>query len=71
MLMWVASHCHAAEPADCAFQLVCRRAKFHFSEEINDYSSTTASDDMVAHLDYFRSRFSPVNTNLRYRMYYV
>lgn len=51
--------------------LVCRRAKFHFSEEINDYSSSSVSDDMSVHLDYYRSRFDPVNSNMRQQMYYV
>ncbi|KAF9452879.1 Piwi-domain-containing protein [Macrolepiota fuliginosa MF-IS2] len=59
-------------PVYC-MQLVCRRAKFHYDEDINDYSvsSVSGDDDMNAHLDYYRRHFSPVNGLLRDFMYFV
>lgn len=53
--------------------LVCGRAKIHYRDAINSYSASSVSsdDDMGAHLDFYRSNFDSVNSNLRQQMYYV
>ncbi|KAG5649597.1 hypothetical protein H0H81_002909 [Sphagnurus paluster] len=52
-------------------QLVCRRAKFHFSERVGEIDSMSVNSDESHHLDYFKAEFSAVNNSLMNTMYFV
>ncbi|KXN90515.1 Protein argonaute 1C, partial [Leucoagaricus sp. SymC.cos] len=80
-LAYALCHCYSRStrsvkiPAPVYYaDLVCRRAKFHFRDDVHNYSTASVSgsgDDTDVHLDFFRERFDSVNQNMRNRMYYV
>ncbi|KAF5386770.1 hypothetical protein D9615_001667 [Tricholomella constricta] len=51
--------------------LVCRRAKFHFSDAIGDIDAMSASSDERQHLDYYKAQFDGINNRLKDTMYFV
>jgi len=51
--------------------LVCRRAKFHFSEAVGDIDSMSVSSDERRHLDYYKEQFADISDRLKDTMYFV
>ena len=54
-------------------QLVCRRAKFHFEDDVHDIDSDTASvqSGQGPHIDFYRARFTAINERMKATMYFV
>ncbi|KAG5716256.1 Protein argonaute-2 [Termitomyces sp. T112] len=51
--------------------LVCRRAKFHFSDDVGSVDEMSVTSDEEQHLDYFKQHFSDINTRVKNSMYFV
>lgn len=52
--------------------LVCRRAKFHFSDEVGEPDTRSISSDAERqHLDYYKAQFDQINDRLKDTMYFV
>jgi len=53
--------------------LVCRRAKFHFEDDVHDIDSDNASahSGEGPHIDFYRQRFTAINERMKSTMYFV
>lgn len=52
-------------------QLVCRRAKFHFSDDVGGVDEMSVASDEQHHLDYFKQHFNDINARMKNTMYFV
>ena len=54
-------------------QLVCRRAKFHFEDDVHDFASDNASvhSGEGPHIDFYKQRFTAINERMKATMYFV
>lgn len=53
--------------------LVCRRAKFHFEDDVHDIDSDngTIQSGEGPHIDFYRQRFNAINERMKATMYFV
>ncbi|KAF9458642.1 Piwi domain-containing protein [Collybia nuda] len=51
--------------------LVCRRAKFHFDDDINFSDDMSSHSDERSHVDFYKDHFSKINEAIRDKMYFV
>jgi eukaryotic translation initiation factor 2C len=54
-------------------QLVCRRAKFHFEDDVHDIDTDNASirSGEGPHIDFYKQHFTAINERMKDTMYFV
>ncbi|KAF8078121.1 Piwi domain-containing protein [Lyophyllum atratum] len=78
LILYALCHCYSRAtrsvkiPAPVYFpQLVCRRAKFHFSDAVGDVDAMSVTSDEAQHLDFYKAQFGAINNRLKDTMYFV
>jgi len=60
-----------ASDDDSKPQLVCRRAKFHFDDQVNYSDDVSVHSDESSHMDFYEKHFQEINERMKDVMYFL
>ena len=60
-----------ASDDDSKPQLVCRRAKFHFDDQVNYSDDVSVHSDESSHMDFYEKHFREINERMKDVMYFL